>query len=253
MNLNTSKIFVSGIWSKHPKDIARPICLGFLSCQSLNQSKNLSYKSSKKKHNVNTLNFTVAGVAGGYCGGDLFCLEQFVAELEIHNNDKSQVTSLWIGSEDVISLNEVDFNTLPPKTLETCHQCLQECWEWNSENNYLESQQLRLYPYNLSGLIPYEDTTRITNRNIKKESKNKENPLLYKDELFYKPIPTVYNTLWKKLHQGLYLTQKSLKIPSFNTEPNLENTTSKEKDPNNSKAKFKSGIEKPAIENTGIN
>lgn len=90
----------------------------------------------------------IAGVVGGYCGSDLFCLEQFLAKKTPTNNIKS----LWIGSEDAITGQEIDFNTLSPDTLTLCQEALEEVWEWNSENNWLESQQLRLYPYCLEGL-----------------------------------------------------------------------------------------------------
>jgi hypothetical protein len=89
----------------------------------------------------------IAGIVGGYCGNNLFALEQFFAKTL-----GNKLSALWIGSEDVKNSLDVDFNDLSPQTLNLCHQALEECWEWNSENNWLEAQQLRLYPYCLEGL-----------------------------------------------------------------------------------------------------
>jgi hypothetical protein len=109
-----------------------------------------------------------------------------------------KLSSLWVGQTDLLTGNEVDFNTLPNSVLDTCQNALDECWEWNSENNYLESQQLRLYPYNLGGL-------------------HKTN-----DHLYYKEMPLFLKGVWKELHQGMFLTSVSLNIPTL-TDKNISN------------------------------
>jgi hypothetical protein len=180
-NKAPDKFNISGTWAKDPTNMGRPICLGIMICK---QTKSLSLTGQKNRT-------ALAGIAGGYCGSDLFVLEQFVCEIAT-NQIKPQVRSLWVGSQDILRQEEIDFNDLPTSILDTCHEALEECWEWNSENNYLESQQIRLYPYNLSGLTPSE--------------KN--------DHLFYKPLSKDLKPLWKELHQGLHLTTKSLHIPT---------------------------------------
>jgi len=180
------KFEISGVWSKTPENIARPICLGILICKPLKQDKS---KSSANDKSVSE----IAGIAGGYCGDGLFRLEQFYAKLK---GDK--IKSLWLESTDLVSGEDIDFNSLSDSTLNICHDALQECWEYNSENNYLESQQLRLYPYNLSGLIP--PTTKDPNSNNQ-------------SFLFHKPINKIYSKLWNQLRQSLFLVGDS-KIPT---------------------------------------
>lgn len=172
------KFSIGGLWTK--ADPARAICHGIILYKPITSG---SLASSTNKHHT-----TYAGVAGGYCGGDLFALEQFVAEVT-----KIKVRSLWLESQDLISGAEVDFNSLPPSVLDTCQEALEECWEWMSENNYLESRQLRLYPYNLPGLIKSNTSSNT----------------------YYKPINKDVKNLWGILHQGLGLTGKSKKIPLF--------------------------------------
>lgn len=94
----------------------------------------------------------IAGIVGGYCGSDLFVVEQFFAKTD--KKDENKITSLWIGSENAVNGQEIDFSSLDEEVLQACHQSLEEFWEWNSENNWLEAQQLRLYPYNIEGLNP---------------------------------------------------------------------------------------------------
>ncbi len=138
--LQEPKFEVNGVWKKFPEyPSTRAMCLQII------VAKRLEDRS------------TLAGVIGGYCGDGLFCLEQFVAKTNINQKTSEEnIKSLWIGSEDIKTGEEIDFNTLPPHVLDTCHQALEELWEWNSENNWLESQQLRLYPYCLEGLQPHE-------------------------------------------------------------------------------------------------
>jgi hypothetical protein len=184
------KFEISGVWSKTPENIARPICLGILICKPLKQDYG---KSSANEKSLSEL----AGIAGGYYGDGLFQLEQFYAKLK---GDK--IKCLWLESTDLISGDDVDFNSLPNSTLDICHDALQECWEYNSENNYLESQQLRLYPYNLSGLIP-----------PKTKNPNSNNQSF----LFHKPINKIYSKLWNQLRQSLFLVGDS-KIPTTKRE-----------------------------------
>lgn len=189
MNRKPPKFFTSGVWSKTPDNPARPLCLGLLICKPI-VSGALASKPNRK---------TIAGIAGGYCGGDLFCLEQFVCEVN-NTNPKGQqkLSSLWVGSTNLLTGEEIDFNQLPSSVLDTCHDALTECWEWNSENNYLESQQLRLYPYNLEGLMKMNE----------------------EDHLYYKALPKELpkaKDIWATLHQGLYLVQKSQNIPYHKT------------------------------------
>lgn len=165
---------VGGLWTK--ADTTRAICQGIIVYKTITRGSLASSPHHK----------TYAGVVGGYCGGDLFSLEQFVAEAT-----KTKVRSLWLESQDLISGAEVDFNSLPPSVLDTCQAALEQCWEWMSENNYLESRQLRLYPYNLSGLI-----------------KSEKSP-----DTYYKPIGKDVENLWNIVHQGLGLTKKSRHIP----------------------------------------
>lgn len=128
------KFKIDGCWEKTP---SRAMCLWMAVWKDI--------KPLKAKGSPLALNR--AGVIGGYCGGGLFELEQFVA-----SSSNKGVSSLWIGSEDKIRAQEVDFSILPGEILDTCHEALEEMWDWNSENNWLEGQQLRLYPYNESGL-----------------------------------------------------------------------------------------------------
>jgi len=130
MKNDPMKFKTQGVWKRFEEfPNSRPICLQMV----------IATKTKTKD--------SLAGVVGGYCGSDLFVMEQFFAKIK---NDK--LTNLWIGSEDAITGQEVDFCELGDAVLKTCHQALEECWEWNSENNWLEAQQLRLYPYCLEGL-----------------------------------------------------------------------------------------------------
>jgi hypothetical protein len=127
------KFKTQGAWKKFEQyPNTRAICLQMVIAKEMTKTKNQQ---------------TFAGVVGGYCGSDLFLLEQFLAK-----TTNGKLTSLWIGSEDCVNNQEIDFCSLDENILVTCHQALEECWDWNSENNWLEGQQLRLYPYNLSSL-----------------------------------------------------------------------------------------------------
>jgi hypothetical protein len=193
MNRKPPKFFTSGVWSKAPDNPARPLCLGLLICKPIVSGALTSRPDLK----------TIAGIAGGYCGGDLFCLEQFVCETskttsKTNPKGEQKLSSLWVGSTDLLTGGEVDFNQLPTSVLKVCREALTECWEWNSENNYLESQQLRLYPYNLEGLMKTSE----------------------EDHLYYKALPKELpgiKDIWATLHQGLYLVQKSQNIPYHKT------------------------------------
>jgi hypothetical protein len=160
MNTNPNKWHIEAAWEKNAHLANRAICL---------------YMAAFKAFNINSKTQKVLGVAGGYCGGDLFVLEQFYAKLS-----DGQLTSLWIGSEDKIKGEEVDFNTLPSPDLDICQNALEETWEWNSENNWLESEQIRLYPYNENGLkvLKFKSKDFTNSQILVKSSHSIYNPLV---------------------------------------------------------------------------
>jgi hypothetical protein len=136
---NREQFITQGTWKKldaYPN--ARPICMQMVVAKPIKLPQTKFSKGA----------YPLAGVVGGYCGSDLFVMEQFFAKTDKNN----KITSLWIGSQDATNGQEIDFCSLDEHILDTCHQALQESWEWNSENNWLEAQQLRLYPYCLEGL-----------------------------------------------------------------------------------------------------
>lgn len=173
--------------------MARPICLGLLISKEIVSDIPKIPKGSKDSENTKS-HKTIVGVVGGYCGSGLFHLEQFVWNMT-QTTDKTtcKPNSLWVGSTDILTGEEIDFNTLPHSTLEICQKALDECWEWNSENNYLESQQLRLYPYNIDGLTKSGSP----------------------DHLYHKKMKEELKPIWKSLHQSLLFVPKSQNIPTI--------------------------------------
>jgi hypothetical protein len=81
----------------------------------------------------------ITGCVAGYCGGGSFIMEKFYAK---HKN--GALLALWVDFTDLISKEEIDFDSLDNEIIEIAGRAEDEIWAWNDEDKWAEDEQIVL-------------------------------------------------------------------------------------------------------------
>jgi hypothetical protein len=80
-----------------------------------------------------------SGTIAGYSGGGSFQVENFYAKTK-----NKSLSELWIDCYDRISGEEIEFVNAGKDALAACNQATECLWQWNDENEWLESDEVKL-------------------------------------------------------------------------------------------------------------